>query len=68
MLLGSKFLRQIAHVRNALPTEFQIRTMSRIVTMNMWINALFAVQIQVRQLVVEPRNLAGCVIYVDRVS
>ena len=36
--------------------------------MNMWTSALFAVQIQVGQLVVEPRNLAGCVIYEGRVS
>ena len=32
--------------------------------MRMWTNALFAVLIQVFQLGVEPRNLAGCVMYV----
>ena len=36
--------------------------------MSMWTNALFAMQIQVCQLVIEPRNFAVCVTYVRRVS
>ena len=67
-LSDSKFLRCIAHVINILLTEFQIRTMSYTASMSMWISALFAVQIQVCQLVVTPRNLAGCGIYVVHVS
>ena len=67
-LSDSKFLRCVAHVINVLLTEFQIRTMSHIAPMSMWTNALFAVQIQVCQLVVTPRNLAGCGIYVGHVS
>ena len=34
----------------------------------MWTNALFAVQIHVCQLVVEPRNFAGCLIYVGHIN
>ena len=63
-----KFLGSIAHVMNVLLTEFQIRSMSHIATMGMWTNGLFAVQIQVCQLVAEPRNIAGCVIYVVHVN
>ena len=63
----SWFLRYIARVINVRITEFQIRTISHIATMNMWTYALFAVQIQVCQLVAEPRNLIGCVIYVGHV-
>ena len=63
-----KFLRCIAHIINVLLTKFKIRTMSHIATMGLWTNALFGVQIQVCQLVVEPRNLAGCVIYVGHAS
>ena len=48
--------------------EFQIRTMSHMATTSMWTNALFPVQIQVCLLGVEPRNLAGWVIYVGHVS
>ena len=67
-LSDSKFLRCIAHVINVLLTEFQIRTMSHIAPINIRTNALFAVQIQVCQLVVAPHNLAGCGIYVGHVS
>ena len=63
-----KFLIFIAHVINVLLTEFQIRTMSHMATTSMWTNALFAVQIQVCELGVEPHNLAGWVIYLGRVS
>ena len=63
-----KFPRHIGHVINDLLTEFQIRILSHIATMSMWTNALFAVQIQVWQLVVEARNFAGCAIYVGHVS
>ena len=67
-LSDSKFLRCIAHVINILLTEFQIRTMLHIASMTMWTSALFAVQIQICQLVVTPRNLAGCGIYEVHVS
>ena len=67
-LSDSKCLRCIGHVINILLTEFQIRTMSHTASMSMWTSALFAVQIQVCQFVVTPRNLAGCGIYVVRVS
>ena len=40
-----KFFRHTAHAINVLLTEFQIRTMLHVATMNMWTNALFAVQI-----------------------
>ena len=52
---------------NVLLMEFQIRIVSHIATTSIWINALFAVQIQVCQSVVEPSNLAGCVIYIGHV-
>ena len=42
--------------------------MSHMATTSMWTNALFAVQIQVCQLGVELRNLAGWVIFVGHVS
>ena len=54
------FLTLIAHVKNVLFGEFQIRTMSRKETM--WTNVLSAFQIQVCQLVLEPCNLAGRVL------
>ena len=65
-----KFLRCIAYVIDVLLAKFQIHTMSHIVAkMSIWTNALFTVQIQVCQLVVEPRNhTAGCVICVGHVS
>ena len=64
-----KFLRCIAYVIDVLLAKFQIHTMSHIATMSIWTNALFTGQIQVCQLVVEPRNhTAGCVIYVGHVS
>ena len=68
MLSDLKFLRRFAKVTNVLLTEFQIRTMSHMATMSMWTNALFKVQIQVCQLVVEPRNPTDCVIHVGNVS
>ena len=63
-----KLLRRDAHVINVLLREFQIRTMSHIATMSMWTTALFPVQFQDCQLVVEPRNLFGCVIHVGCVT
>ena len=63
-----KFARCIARVIKVLLAEFQIRIMSHIATMNTWINALFAMQIKVCQLVVEPRYLTGCVIHAGHVS
>ena len=63
-----KFLRRIAHVINVLLTGFQVRTLSHIATVSMSTNALFAMQIKVCQLVVELRDLTGCVIYAGHVS
>ena len=63
-----KFLGRIGHVINVCLTEFQIPTISHVATKGLWTKALFAVQTQICQLVVEPRNLAGSVIYVGQVS
>ena len=43
--LGYDMELEIAHVIHVLFTEFQTRTMARIVTMNMSTNASFAAQI-----------------------
>ena len=67
-LLDVKFLRRIAHATNVLRTELETHTLSGMATMSVWSNALFDVQIQVSQLVVEPRNRAVCVIHVGNAS
>ena len=65
-VIGETSLRRIAHVIHVLLAEYQICTILHIATLEKL--ALFEVQIQVCQLVAEPRNLADCVIYAGHVS